>query len=219
MKPNDKAREISADMQAQTGDQIEAKLLNLHTSMPAIVIDYDRETRTLSAQPAIQRVFSEGEGLSGDVNLPVCVDVPVHFPSGGGYEITFPVSAGDECLLIFSERCIDGWFETGDPTTPRDFRQHDLSDAVAIVGIRSKARSKASWGGGVEISGKNGSIRLNDNAVKLGMGSAFFSLTEDRIETNVIIRAPNVITDDYDVNEHYHEGVKEGTSQTQKGKS
>lgn len=219
MTVNNKAREISADTQAQTGDQIEAKLLNVHTSMPAIVVDYDPNSRTLSAQPAIQRVFSEGEGLSGNVNLPVCVDVPVQFPSGGGYEITFPVKAGDECLLIFSERCLDGWFETGKPTPPKDFRQHDLSDAVAIVGIRSKPNVNPTWGGGVEISGENGRIRLNDEAVELGMGGAFLKLTQGGLETNVDIKAPNLVTDKYDVNEHFHGGVEVGGGNTGKGKS
>ena len=51
--------------------------------------------------------------------------------------LTFPVKPGDECLLVFNERCIDGWWQSGGSSEPLDYRQHDLSDAVAIMGISS----------------------------------------------------------------------------------
>ena len=34
------------------------------------------------------------------------------FPGGGGFALTFPVAAGDECLVVFASRCIDD-YETG----------------------------------------------------------------------------------------------------------
>jgi hypothetical protein len=67
------------------------------------------------------------------------VDVPVIFPRGGGCTLTFPVKAGDECLLIFADRCIDFWWQNGGVQKPVDLRMHDLSDAFAIVGPQSQA--------------------------------------------------------------------------------
>jgi len=72
--------------------------------------------------------------------LPLLVDVPVVFPRGGGVTLTFPVKAGDECQLIFNDRCIDFWWQSGGVQLPVDPRQHDLSDAVAIVGLQSQAK-------------------------------------------------------------------------------
>lgn len=214
---NDKAREVAADNQTGIQAQIDSAMLNVHTTLPAIVISFDADERTVTAQPTIQRVFSEGEGLSGAHNLPPCVDVPVVFPMGGGYELTFPVSAGDECLLIFSERCIDGWFTTGQPTPPQDYRRHDLSDAFAIVGVRSLANKQPVWNGGVELHGKGSHVRLDANSVELGVGDATLKLTASGLNCSVPITAPNVITDKMDVNAHVHGGVLPGGSSTGTG--
>lgn len=50
---------------------------------------------------------------------------------------TFPITEGMECILLFSDREIESWFINGS-VNPRGYeRMHDLTDAVAIVGIRS----------------------------------------------------------------------------------
>jgi|26BtaG_2_1085354.scaffolds.fasta_scaffold02703_6 hypothetical protein len=214
---NDKAREVSGDNYADGQAQIESKLMDVHTALPAIIISFDADTRTVTAQPTVQRVFSEGEGLEGATNLPPCVDVPVIFPMGGGYELTFPIKAGDECLLIFAERCIDGWFESGQPTQPNDFRQHDLSDAFAIVGVRSLANKQPVWTDGVELHGNGNHVRIDDSSVELGAGGATLKLTASGLNCSVPITAPNVITDKMNINTHVHGGVESGGSSTGTG--
>ena len=67
---NDKAREVSGGGYADGQAQIESKLMDVHTALPAIIISFDADTRTVTAQPTVQRVFSEGEGLEGATNLP-----------------------------------------------------------------------------------------------------------------------------------------------------
>jgi hypothetical protein len=107
---------------------------NIHTQMPGIIRSYDPATQTATVQPAIQRVWIE----DGGVDLPQCLDVPVYFPRGGKFALTFPVAPGDECSLNFSERAIDFWFENGGVQLPSEYRLHDLSDAFAFVGFSSK---------------------------------------------------------------------------------
>lgn len=217
MNVNDKAKQIAGDEYADRQAQIDNKLMDLHTALPAIIISFDADKRTVSAQPTIQRVFSDGEGKAGVNNLPPCVDVPVVFPMGGGYELTFPINKGDECLLIFAERCIDSWFDSGQPSQPADFRQHDLSDAFAIVGVRSLANKQPVWTGGTELHGKGNHVRIDDNSVQLGVGGATMTLTEDKLTSSVDIHCPNVITDAMDVNGHVHSGVESGPSNTGTG--
>lgn len=218
MNINDKAKQVAGDEYSDRQAQIDNKLMDVHTALPAIIISFDPEKRTVSAQPAIQRVFSEGEGKAGADNLPPCVDVPVVFPTGGGYEITFPVNTGDECLLMFAERCIDSWFETGQPSEPADFRQHDLSDAFAIVGVRSLANIQPVWTEGVELHGNGNHVRIDDSSVELGAGGATLKLTASGLNCSVPITAPNVITDNLNVNTHVHGGVESGGSSTSIGR-
>lgn len=125
-----------------------AILKDVHTALPGIVVSFDPETQLAEVQPAIKRVFREetedGEILT-DVALPVLINVPVVFPRGGGYSLTFPVAAGDECLLVFSERSIDNWHEFGGVRKPTAKRFHDLSDALAVVGLSSKGNKIPSY--------------------------------------------------------------------------
>ena len=51
--------------------------------------------------------------------------------------ITYPIKKGDECVLLFSDREIESWFINGDINPEGYARMHDLTDAVALFGIRS----------------------------------------------------------------------------------
>lgn len=112
----------------------------LRVAMPGIIQSFDPDAVTCTVQPAIygQKVGEDGKATSEAI--PILPDVPVVFPRGGGCTLTFPVNPGDECLLVFSDRCIDFWWQNGGIQEAVDPRQHDLSDAFAIVGPQSQAK-------------------------------------------------------------------------------
>lgn len=111
----------------------------LRVSLPGIIESYDPIANTCTVQPAITGQVADAAGNFKSAPLPLLVDVPVVFPRGGGCTITFPVKAGDECLVVFSDRCIDFWWQNGGVQEPVDPRQHDLSDAFAFIGPQSQA--------------------------------------------------------------------------------
>ncbi len=130
-------QQIAAVPEDAAAAAIDSALKNVHTTLPGVIVSFDALRQTATVQPAIQRVFA---GI-GPTNLPLCVDCPVEFPSGGGFVLTFPVQPGDECVIAFSERCIDNWYVDGRFAPPADYRLHDLSDAIVRVGIRNQAKS------------------------------------------------------------------------------
>ena len=105
----------------------ESILESIHVALPGEVVSYDSDTRTAKIQPVIR-------GWKSKDKPPLLVDVPVFFPGG----FVYTVSAGDECLVVFSDVCIDSWFMNGGVSTPESARRHDLSDGFAFVGFRSK---------------------------------------------------------------------------------
>ncbi len=110
---------------------------HFRVAVPGIVQSFDATRQTVT----VTVVCSGTNDGGSEIPLPPLVDVPVSFPRGGGFAFTFPVSPGDEGLLVFSDRCIDGWHQSGSPGIPPDHRLHDLSDACFIPGISSLGRT------------------------------------------------------------------------------
>ena len=143
-------------------------LSSLHCAMPGIVEAFDSETQTASVRPALKR-----KGIV----LPIVRDVPVFFPGNRSGAVTWPVSAGDECLLVFADFDIDRWFETGEAEEPLSARSHGLSDAFAFVGFRSRPNvllrfpsDPSFFGGG---GGGGGGVQIDDTAGEGDTGVAF----------------------------------------------
>ncbi|HGJ5857346.1 MAG TPA: Gp138 family membrane-puncturing spike protein [Arsenophonus nasoniae] len=110
----------------------------LRVAMPGIIQSFDARKVTCVVQPAIKGALTDSQGHVQSVNLPLLVDVPIVFPRGGGVTMTFPIKSGDECLVVFADRCIDFWWQNGGIQEAIDPRQHDLSDAFAFIGVQSQ---------------------------------------------------------------------------------
>ena len=108
------------------------------TAIPGIVQSFDPVAMTCEVQPAIQGKRRDEDGSIQLVNMPMLLDCPVFFPHAGGCSLTFPVKAGDECLVVFSARAIDLWWQSGGVQPPVEVRMHDLSDGFALVGVYSQ---------------------------------------------------------------------------------
>lgn len=111
------------------------------TALPAIVTAVDLGKQTISAQSSIKGEFEDQEGVIHPIDMPLFQDVVLCFPRAGGYSITFPVQAGDEVLIVFSCRCIDGWWQSGGMNNiAPEFRMHDLSDGFAMLAPTSQPK-------------------------------------------------------------------------------
>ena len=130
----------SGDLAETFKSERETTKNQIRVALPGIVQSFDPDAVTAVVQPAIRSVEKDNDGNRITQNYPLLVDVPVVFPRGGGCTLTFPVEAGDECLVIFADRCIDFWWQSGGIQEPVDDRMHDLSDAFCIVGPQSQAR-------------------------------------------------------------------------------
>lgn len=68
-------------------------------------------------------------------------DCPCVILGGGPSSLTFPIAAGDQCLVIFNDRDFDDWFQGGAVGPVATSRLHAYTDAIALVGVRSKNHS------------------------------------------------------------------------------
>ena len=118
--------------------------INCHTI--GTIQSFDSATATVSASFNYKKTLKKRNAVSANSNdytdvvisYPQLVRVPIIVLSGGGAYTTYPIAEGDTCLLLFCDRDIDLWLEkeiTQNP--PNTERLHDLSDAVALVGLYS----------------------------------------------------------------------------------
>ncbi len=70
-------------------------------------------------------------------DYPVLLSVPFVVLGGGGSNLTFPISVGDNCLVFFCDFEIDNWWTSGEAQPSNYERRHDISDAFALVGVHS----------------------------------------------------------------------------------
>lgn len=112
-------------------NQIDARLAELHTCMPAKVVKVDVAAAKCDVQPLLKRTY----GDETTVKLPVITNVPISFYRAGKSFISLPVHVGDIVELRFAERSLDIWLEKGGEVDPLDPRKFDLSDAIAYPGV------------------------------------------------------------------------------------
>lgn len=111
---------------------------DMWSAMPGIIQSVDLVKQSCVVQVAIQMSVQDLEtGESSLQSISPLLDAPLFFPHGGAMSITFPVAAGDECLVVFASRCIDGWWQSGGVQPQALFRMHDLSDGFVFAGFRS----------------------------------------------------------------------------------
>lgn len=109
---------------------INEALSNTHTSTIAKVTKITGNT--ISVKPVFKRVIDNVE-----IELPEFAEVPIFTLQGGSNYRIMPIAIGDTALLIFSERCIDDWYYGADNKRPREYRMHDYSDAIALIGLNN----------------------------------------------------------------------------------
>lgn len=118
----------------------------LHVCNPGIVQSFNVIKQTVTVILAIKEKILQNDYTVVDVAFPLLVDVPISVPRAGGFSLTLPVKAGDECLVIFSDLGIDWWYQNGGTQVKtQDLRRHDLSDGFAIMGVWSQPRVIANY--------------------------------------------------------------------------
>lgn len=211
-------RERENDPETAQRAALEGWQATIETSLVGIVQSFDPVKQTCEVQPAIQARVRTPAGALIWVTLPLLVDVPVLFPSGGGYTLTFPVKKGDEALVVFSSRCIDSWWQSGAIGPQAELRMHDLSDGFAMIGPRSQPRVLPAY------SASTAQLRSDDGGtyIELAAGQLVNVVAPGGINLNgVLIDATGNVTSPADVRasgislkSHVHSGVTAGGANT-----
>lgn len=152
---------------------------------PGRIVEYFPETQTATIKISNDRTYDTVEETESQSERGLLYDVPVFTPSGGGWSMTFPIQAGEPCLLSFSEFGYDHWFADnkdaagvradGHPQ-PWTRRKFNLADGFAQVGFNNLMTAIS------EYSGVNSEWRNADRTQRIELwenGSIRIRATDD----------------------------------------
>lgn len=156
---------------------MKAASMGMRVSCPAKVIKYDKDKQTVDVKLAFKTKGTDGKFK----DAPILYSVPVAFPRANSAMIAMPISKDDNVNLVFSDRSLEKWKQNGSGDIENDDdRAHDLSDAIAYVGMYSEDKAlplnnsddiiikNDKEKNGVEIRvKKNGHIQIMNNGEEL----------------------------------------------------
>lgn len=162
---------------AENVDFIQQILYNqVNTCIPGEIVDFNAELQTATVRICIKSGVLNKNVTGMVYDSPVQIPcVPVWFPytTTKGFSLTYDVSPGDQCLLVFSQRSIDKWLEAGSvqpPGEPFFSRHFSIADAIALVGLipnPSAIRSFQQRGIEIRNRDRNVYVQVTDDFVHL----------------------------------------------------
>lgn len=157
-------------------------LLGLNCHAIATIQSFDSSKQTVNASINYTKTFmkrqTDGTYKPVQINYPILVDCPAIVLGGGDASLTFPITQGDQCLILFNDRDIDNWVAGGRSSVAGPVstsRLHSLSDGIALVGLNL-------------ISGydENRAV-LQKGTTKVGVGESLVLIANDMTTLNTVL--------------------------------
>lgn len=142
---------------------------NMNAVQIGTIVNFDATKQLATVQVSLKQIISvDPNGVKTLAEYPALGNVPCMTLFGGNAFLSMPIQAGDNCIVLFNDVEIDQWLVSGNGQTPITTRSHDISDAIAIVGIRSLQNSIADYiANGVRMSySENSRITLTDDQIE-----------------------------------------------------
>lgn len=162
---------------------IRARVADVRTAVPGMVVDYDAAKQTATVKLAVRLPTPDGSDVEEIKPLP---NVPVKWPRGGGYFATMPLVAGDPGLLVFSEVDFSAWRETGEVADPATPRRHGLY-AYFLPGGCADGDEIPEASADHMVLGKTGGAiaRFKDSTIELGGGATQFAALANKVQAEI----------------------------------
>lgn len=184
------------------------------TCIPGHILNFDAPRQMAQVQIGVQRVDINGSVFTP----PPIIEVPVQF-AGGDYHLEFELSSGDEGMIYFAQRCVDGWIQTGGVAANPIARFHNPQDAFFSPGFRSQPnRLQAFQNNGIRLASRDGAQFAwlkNDGTVAVENAAGHIRIAVDgtvTINGATITPSGDVISAaGISLDTHKHSGVTPGS--------
>ena len=166
----------------------------LFTAFPARVKEYSVATQKCDADPQIHHTFIGADGERISEVMPRLTDVPVMFPRGGGFGVTFPIQTGDYVLIVVSQFSLGLWLTNAQKGDPGNLTQYSLAGAIALPGLYPDPNALVDLADATNMklgSDEGMQITITDSQVQVGGSSDAAALAS---KVNELLTAYNAHT-------------------------
>lgn len=205
--------ELCADYSNAQGLFAEYIKNSIYVAMPAIVISVNYTNQTIQAQPVVKSKIRQRDATLIDRNFPIIEDVPFQVFKGGNWVCTMPITAGDECLLVFCDLDFSAWFQNGGLQSQEHFLKHNLGSAFAIIGFSSEPNAIINYSStAIELRSLDGTqkISIQDGIMDFVTTTLNINATTTNISGALNVAGTTTIQDK-EFLEHTHTSGAEGT--------
>lgn len=174
----------NADLTQTINSAMQKNALDLNCVRIGIIQDFYPEN--LTAQVLISGKKFAGMNVDGSQILREYPPIYAKVCYCNPFE-TFPLTKGMECILLFSDREIESWFINGSNNPQAYPRMHDLTDAIAIVGIRSLPNMINILTDCLHLFYGNSSLQLKNTETDINSNTINLSANTININGNLVI--------------------------------
>lgn len=203
---------IFEDPQECIKNLITSYISTINTAFPAVVTAVDSVKYTVDVKSAIWF-------YNVDDNKPFQIliqQVPLVFPSGGNFILTTPVTVGDNILLVISQKSIEEFLTNGANTIDKSQRKFNVSDAIAISGLKpwNNLPSDPLSTTSIDIKTLDGASYIKMSTSEITIKSTNININGNVTVTGSIDATTDVIADGIHLKTHVHGGVTSGGDDT-----
>lgn len=136
---------------------------NLYCHNIGRILEYDAITCTATVE------MLQVKQWYGQSFYPTLItDVPIVMFGTANCRITMPNPVGNYCVLLFMDRNIDNFMETGEAQLPATERMHSMSDCVALLTINSNINEAPMYDeNALTLSNEQNFIKIKPDSISI----------------------------------------------------
>lgn len=163
----------------------EAVMSRLNCHNIGRIIEFDSTTQTCTIE------LMQLKQMSSEIIIPApLTEVPLIVYGSGDASITLPNPVGTICLVLFLDRNMDAFMQTGEQYVPDTARMHDFTDCVALTTFRTLVNPIENYDeNSISINYQNSTIKTKDEIEINSKGDITISSP-----TKIILDTPEVET-------------------------
>jgi hypothetical protein len=182
-------------------------LLDVDDMLPARIISYDPPPVN-RAQIEILYQVTMTDGSLHPMSAPA--EVPVQFPGGGGFVLTFPLKTGDLGWIKAVDRDMSLFLQSYEAEPGNTPRLHCFEDGVFFPDLMHAFSMADSDGISLQTTDGGNSVTVTAENVVMKVGEATLTLSADKLISSVPIEAPKVKAGDVEMLGHKHTNPEGG---------